>query len=350
MKNKLAILIVVIVGAIYLFFSSIFVVNERDQAIVTRFGEITRVHTEPGLYFKIPTDIVEAVQIIEDRLLRYDLDDILLQVSDGKFYVVDAFVTFRIDDPVKFRQSVAGNLQTAERRIATRFDAALRQVYGKRDFNAALSAARTEMMVETRDILRSDMSELGINIVDVRVLRTDLTAQVSSQTFDRMKAERLAQAALARARGQELAQGLRAVADRQAIEIVATANRASEITRGEGDAERNRIFAEAYNRDVEFFEFFRSLEAYRNSVGGDDTSLVLSPDSEFFRYFGNSLAGVAVPAASSPESETPQEGESLPEGDAQENAAAGGGDPAAASLGETAPQEDAAQVGDPAGQ
>ncbi len=304
--NKLTILIIAAVAALYVLFSSIFVVNEREQAIVTRFGEITRVYSEPGLYFKIPTDIVEAVQIIEDRLLRYDLDDILLQVSDGKFYVVDAFVTFKIDNPTRFRQSVSGNLQTAERRIATRFDAALRQVYGKRDFNAALSAERTAMMLETRNILRADMAELGIDIIDVRVLRTDLTSQVSSQTFDRMKAERLAQAALARARGQELARALTAVADRQAIEFIATANKEAEITRGEGDAERNRIFAEAYNRDVEFFEFYRSLQAYRESVGGEDTSLVLSPDSEFFRYFGDSAMGT-LPVLRTPEGETPDQ-------------------------------------------
>ncbi len=296
--SRLNIILIAVIAASYILFSSIFVVNERDQAIVTRFGEITRVYSEPGIYFKIPTDIVESVQIIEDRLVRYDLDDILLQVSDGKFYVVDAFVTFKIASPTLFRESVSGNLQTAERRISTRFDAALRQVYGKRDFNAALSAARTEMMLETRNILRRDMAELGIDIVDVRVLRTDLTSQVSSQTFDRMKAERLAQAALARARGQELAQALTAVADRQAIEIIATANKESEITRGEGDAERNRVFADAYNRDVEFFEFYRSLESYRKSIGGTDTSLVLSPDSEFFKYFGTGI-GSEVPARTS---------------------------------------------------
>jgi len=296
--SRLNIILIAVIAAGYILFSSIFVVNERDQAIVTRFGEITRVYDEPGLYFKIPTDIVESVQIIEDRLLRYDLDDILLQVSDGKFYIVDAFVTFKIDSPILFRESVSGNLQTAELRISTRFDAALRQVYGKRDFNAALSAARTEMMLETRNILREDMAELGIDIVDVRVLRTDLTPQVSSQTFDRMKAERLAQAALARARGQELAQALTAIADRQAIEIIATANKDSEIKRGEGDAERNRVFADAYNRDIEFFEFHRSLESYRKSIGGTDTSLILSPDSEFFKYFGTGL-GSQVPSGTS---------------------------------------------------
>jgi len=292
--NKLTIFLIVAAGAMYVLFSSVFVVNERDQAIVTRFGEITRVYDEPGLYFKIPTDIVESVQIIEDRLLSFDLEDILLQVSDGKFYVVDAFLTYKIDNPTLFRQSVFGQITTAEARINTRFNAALRQVYGLRDFNAALSAARTEMMLQTRNLIRADMASLGISIVDVRVIRTDLTAQVSTQTFERMKAERLAIAALSRASGQERAQTITAIADRQAVQIVASANRDSEILRGEGDAERNRIFADAFTRDTEFFEFYRSLQAYRNAIGGDDTSLVLSPDSEFFAYFGANRA--AVPA------------------------------------------------------
>jgi len=262
-----------------------------------------------GLYFKIPTDIVESVQIIEDRLLRYDLKNITLQVSGGKFYIVDAFITYRIANPILFRQSVLGNIQMAERRIETRFDAALRQVYGLRDFNAALSAARSEMMLETRDLIRKDMEELGIDVVDVRVLRTDLTSQVSSQTFDRMKAERLAEAALARARGREQAQSIKAIADRQAIEIVATANRDSEILRGEGDAERNRIFADAYTRDTEFFEFYRSLQAYRSALGGSGTSMVLSPDSEFFNYFGAADIGgksATIPAPATTPSPTAQ--------------------------------------------
>lgn len=303
--NKLTILIVAVVAALYVLFSSIFVVNEREQAIVTRFGEITRIYEDPGLYFKVPTDIVESVQIIEDRLLRYDLDDITLQVSDGKFYNVDAFVTYRISDPILFRQSVLGSVALAEQRIRTRFESALRQVYGLRDFNAALSAQRTEMMREARDLIRGGVTDLGIDVVDVRVVRTDLTQQVSQQTFDRMKAERLAEAAGLRAKGQELAQTLKAVADRQAIEIVASANKDSEIKRGEGDAERNRIFALAYNKDTEFFQFYRSLQSYRFALGGDGTSLVLSPDSEFFDYFGKTeVAPVVSPTIQSPVADT----------------------------------------------
>ncbi len=296
--NKVTIIIVAVLAALYVLFSSVFVVNERQQAIVTRFGEITSVYKDPGLYFKIPTNIIDAVQFIDKRLMRYDLRDITLQVKGGKFYVVDAFVTYKINDPTLFRQNALGSLKLAEQRIATRFDAALRQVYGLRDFNAALSAARSEMMVETRNLLRKDMLRLGIDVIDVRVLRTDLTSQVSSQTFARMKAERLAEAALSRASGREKAQSIKAIADRQAIEIVAEANRKSEILRGEGDAERNRVFADAYTRDSEFFDFYRSLQAYRSSLGGDGTSMVLSPDSEFFNYFGSAGTGDITPSVS----------------------------------------------------
>jgi membrane protease subunit HflC len=302
--NRWIVLGVLAIVGLYVVFSSVFIINAREQAIVTRFGEITRIHTEPGLYFKVPTTIVEDVQIIENRLLRYDLEDITLQVSGGKFYQVDAFLTYRIVDPRAFRSSVLGSLQLAEQRINTRFESALRQVYGLREFQAALSEQRPAMMQEARDRIRADMEELGIEVVDVRVLRTDLTEQVSAQTYDRMRAERLAEAALLRARGQEQAQTLRAIADRQAVEIVAAANRDAEILRGEGDAQRNAIYASAFNADRDFFAFYRSMEAYRHALGeGTGTTLVLSPDSEFFSFFGSGglpeitgdeLAGPAV--------------------------------------------------------
>lgn len=285
--NRLIILGVVLVGALYILFSSIYVVNEREQAIVMRFGQITDVHTEPGLYFKVPTDIVDSVQIIEDRLLRYDIADMTLQVSGGKFYEVDAFLTYRIEDARLFRERALGQLQVVEDRIGTRFDAALRQVYGLREFNAALSEERPQMMREARELMVADMAALGIDIVDVRILRTDLTNQVSAQTYERMQAERLAEAALLRARGQEVAQSLRAVADRQAVEIIAAAQRDAEILRGEGDAQRSLIFANAYNLDREFFDFYRSMQSYRAALGSTGTTMVLSPDTEFFRYFGS---------------------------------------------------------------
>lgn len=298
--NRLIVAGVAVVIVIYVFFSSIFIVNQREQAIVMRFGRITDVKTEPGLYFKIPTSIIDTVQIIESRLLRYDIANMTLQVSGGKFYEVDAFLTYRITDPRKFRERALGELQIAEQRIGTRFDSALRQVYGLREFNAALSEQRPQMMQEARDLIRADMAELGIDIVDVRVLRTDLTDQVSAQTFERMKAERLAEAALLRARGQEQAQSLRAIADRQSVEIVAAATKDSETLRGEGDAEANKTFAAAYGKDPEFFDFYRSLEAYRTGLTGTGTNLVLSPDSEFFRYFHGGSGSLPVPSYAAP--------------------------------------------------
>jgi modulator of FtsH protease HflC len=291
--NRLIIIGIVVIGVLYVVFSSLYVVNEREQAIVMRFGQITDVRTEPGLYFKVPTNIVDSVLIIEDRLLRYDIANMTLQVSGGKFYEVDAFVTYKISNPRLFRERALGDLRVAEDRLATRFDAALRQVYGLREFNAALSEERPEMMREARDRIRPDMAELGIDVVDVRILRTDLTQQVSAQTFDRMKAERLAEAALLRARGQEAAQTLRAVADRQAVEIIAAARRDAEILRGEGEGERTLIFAGAYSRDPEFFEFYRSMQSYRAALGSAGTSMVLSPTSEFFQYFANQGGSVA---------------------------------------------------------
>lgn len=294
--NRLIILGVVLVAILYVVFSSIYVVNEREQAIVTRFGAISEVKTEPGLYFKIPTNFVDNVQIIEDRLLSYGVANMTVQVSGGQFYVVDAFLTYRIADPRRFRERAQGDLRTAESRIATRFDAALRQVYGLREFNAALSEERPEMMEQARDLIRADIADIGIEIVDVRVLRTDLTQQVSAQTYDRMKAERLAEAALLRARGQEAAQSLRAVADRQAVETIAGARRDAEILRGEGDAQRSQVYADAYMRDPEFFEFYRSMQSYRTALGATGTTMVLSPDSEFFQYFGGAGQGAAATA------------------------------------------------------
>lgn len=295
MSNRLFIIGAVILAALYVLFSSIYVVNEREQAIVMRFGQITDVRSEPGLYFKIPTDIVDTVQIIEDRLLRQDISDLRVQVSGGAFYEVDAFITYKIVNPRLFRVAALGQLSVVEDRVATRFAAVLRQVYGLREFNAALSEQRPQMMREAADAIRPDLAELGIDVVDVRILRTDLSADVYEQTYNRMRAERLAEAALLRARGQEQAQSLRAIAERQAVEIVAAATRDAEILRGTGDAERNRIFASAYGQDMEFFEFYRSMESYRTALANGGTTMVLSPDSAFFRYFGS---GGELPAAS----------------------------------------------------
>ncbi len=289
MSNRMPLLLIILAAVVYLALNALFVVNEREQAIVLRFGEIKRVETEPGIYFKMPFSMFEldSVQIVEDRLLRFDLDDIRVQVSGGKFYEVDAFLTYRIADASKFRETVSGSLQLAEQRLRTRLDAALRRVYGLRDFQAALSKERAEMMREVRDQIRPDATSLGLELDDVRIRRTDLTAEVSEQTFARMNAERLAEAERLRARGQEAARRIRARSDRQVVEIEAAAQRDGEILRGEGEGERNAIFADAFGRDPEFFEFYRSMIAYSEALRDSGTTMVLSPNSDFFRYFND---------------------------------------------------------------
>ncbi|RVC11028.1 protease modulator HflC, partial [Mesorhizobium sp. M7A.F.Ca.AU.002.02.1.1] len=285
MANRLPIIVVAAAVILFLLYSSVFVVNARQQALVLRFGEIVDVKSEPGIYFKAPFSFFDAdtVQLIENRVLRFDLDNIRVQVSGGKFYEVDAFIAYRISDPRVFRAAVSGQIELAEARLRTRLDAALRRVYGLRDFEAALSEERGVMMREVRDQLRPDATSLGLQIEDVRIRRTDLTAEVSQQTFDRMKAERLAEAARLRARGNEAAQRITARADREVVEIVAEAQKESEILRGEGEAQRSATFAGAYQRDPAFFDFYRSMNAYGTALDNTGTTMVLSPNSEFFR-------------------------------------------------------------------
>ncbi len=270
--------------------------NERQQAIVVRFGQIREVKSEPGLYFKLPFASMDAdrVQYVEDQALRFDLDNIRVQVSGGKFYEVDAFVVYKIADPRRFRQTVSGDRESAESRLRTRLDASLRRVYGLRGFEAALSDERASMMREVRTDLSADAESLGLNIEDVRIRRTDLTQEVSQQTYERMKAERLAEAELIRARGNEEGQRRRAIADRQVVEIVAEAQRDSEILRGEGEAERTQIFADAFQRDRA-----SSSSTVDGCLCAVDRAarkqpIVLSPHSEFFRYF-NSADGADQP-------------------------------------------------------
>ncbi|MBP0439161.1 protease modulator HflC [Tianweitania sediminis] len=322
MANRLPAILIILAVLALLVYSSVFVVNERQQAIVLRFGEIVDVKTEPGIYFKAPFGFLNAdnVQLVDDRVLRFDLDNIRVQVSGGRFYEVDAYLAYRIADPRVFRSTVSGSVQLAEQRLRTRLDAALRRVYGLRGFEAALSEERSEMMREVANQVRPDAESLGLEVTDVRIRRTDLTQEVSQQTYDRMSAERLAEAERLRARGREAAQRIRARADREVVEITAEAQRESEILRGEGEAERSAIFADAFSRDPQFFEFYRSMAAYDAALDGQGTTMLLSPDTEFFRFFqsptGNNASAAAgarpatagaTPANPTPAAATPQE-------------------------------------------
>ncbi|XCD39162.1 protease modulator HflC [Candidatus Liberibacter asiaticus] len=268
-------------------FSSFFIVDARQQEIVTRFGKIHATYREPGIYFKMPFSFmnVDRVKYLQKQIMRLNLDNIRVQVSDGKFYEVDAMMTYRIIDPSLFCQSVSCDRIAAESRLRTRLDASIRRVYGLRRFDDALSKQREKMMMEVCEDLRYDAEKLGISIEDVRVLRTDLTQEVSQQTYDRMKAERLAEAEFIRARGREEGQKRMSIADRKATQILSEARRDSEINYGKGEAERGRILSNVFQKDPEFFEFYRSMRAYTDSLASSDTFLVLSPDSDFFKYF-----------------------------------------------------------------
>ncbi|MBK8457083.1 MAG: protease modulator HflC [Phyllobacteriaceae bacterium] len=296
MLNRIPLILGVLAGLAFVIYSSVFVISPREQALVLRFGQITRVVTEPGLYFKLPTAVVDTVQFVSKQVRRFDLDDIRVQVRDGRRYIVDAFVAYKIVDARKFRESVSGNIDLLEDNLRTRLDASLRSVYGQRSFEAALSDQRLQMMLAVRDQLRPQAEELGVEIADVRILRTDLLPEVSSQTFERMKAERLAEAAQLRALGNQQAIRIRAEADREAVVTIAEAQRDAEILRGEGEGERNRVFADAFQRDKDFFDFYWSMKTYRSAVGGAGTTMLLSPDSEFFRFFRDSSGVPATPA------------------------------------------------------
>lgn len=272
--------------------SSVFIVDERTKALVLQFGQITSVKDEPGLYFKIP--LIQEVVRYDDRILGRDVEPLEVTPSDDRRLVVDAFARYKINDVVRFRQAVgAGGIEFAENRIDTILRAQVREVLGSVDSSAILSDQRAALALKIRDAAKIEAAALGVDIVDVRLRRTDLPDQNLDATFARMRAEREREAADQVARGNEAAQRLRATADRTVIETVSDAKRQSEIIRGEADAKRNAIFAAAYGADPEFFEFYRSLSAYRTSILGGNSTMVMAPDSEFFDYLRSSSEPVA---------------------------------------------------------
>lgn len=285
--------IIVIAILALVVWSSTFIVDERKKALVLRFGEINRIVEKPGLYFKIP--IADDVVPIEDRMILWTSDNMSVQVKDGRRYLVDAVTMARIVNSQRFRETTSADLTRAWDRIRTRLDAALRQTYGKRTFEAALSKDRAVMMREIRDQVRGEALNNGIEIVDVRIVRTDLMDEVLKNTYERMSSERIAEAKDLRGRGEARKIEIMAQADRAYTEKFADARRQSEVIRGEGEGERNRIFAEAFQQDPEFFAFYRSMQAYAKSLSSSGTTLVLRPDSEFFKYFGMDKANPTQP-------------------------------------------------------
>ena len=287
----------VVLGALAL--SSVFIVDERKKALVLQFGQVTQVKEDPGLGFKIP--FVQEVVYYEDRILGLQTNPLEVTMLDDRRLVVDAFSRWRIVNLVEFREAVGtgGELQ-ALRRLEGIVNPAIQEVLGSVPSNRVLSEDRTALMNQIRDIARRQAAALGIEVIDVRLTRTDLPEQNLEATFARMRAEREREAADEIARGGEAAQRVRAAADRTVVELTSDARRQAEVVRGEADAERNRILAESYGRDPEFFSFIRSLSAYEASRKGANSSIVMQPDSEFFDYLRSDQAPSAAPAAPTP--------------------------------------------------
>ena len=278
---------IVIALTVFIAYSSVFVVDERQKALVLQFGQVSDVKEEPGLAFKLP--FIQQVVRYDDRNLSLDTMPLEVTPLDDRRLVVDAFARYRIINVVQFRQAVGtGGIVTAESRLERILNAALREVLGSVTSNAVLSTDRIELMTRITDSAKLESKGLGIEIVDVRIKRADLPTQNLAATFRRMQAERERMAADERARGQEAAQIVRAEADRKAVETVSEAKKEAEIIRGTADALTTKIFADAFGRDPEFYAFTRSLIAYEQSMTGSNTTMVISPNSEFFDYIKES--------------------------------------------------------------
>lgn len=263
-------------------FGSLFTVSQVQQALVLQFGNPKQIITEPGLKVKLP--FIQEVAYYDKRVLDYDAPTEEVIAEDQKRLVVDPFVRYRITDPLKFRQTVRTELRLRAR-LESMTSNAMRGVVGKVQMLDLLSGKRAEIMSDIRDIMNLEAGTFGIKVIDVRVRRVDLPAANSQAIFERMKSEREREAKEFRAQGAEAAQRIRSLAERNRTVLLAEARKEGEILRGDGDSLSILIYAEAFGKDVDFFSFYRSMQAYRESLGGDGTTMVLSPDGEFFRYF-----------------------------------------------------------------
>lgn len=277
------IMVLLILGGVAVYLSA-FVVRETEQAIVLQFGKIKHQIDKPGLYFKVP--VVETVDKFDKRILDLDTSPQEVIALDKKRLVVDAFARFKIINALKFYQAVRTE-QTARNRLGTFVDGAIRDKLASATFEDIVRDKREELMKAITLQVNARAENIGVEVVDVRIKRTDLPEENSAAIYSRMQTERQQEAAEFRAEGNASANRIRAEADRKATVIIAEANKKSEQLRGEGDALRNKIFAEAYGKDRDFFSFYRSMQAYEKGLSSGDTRLLLSPDSEFFRYFGD---------------------------------------------------------------
>jgi modulator of FtsH protease HflC len=279
-------LIAVIILIGFTIFQSLFVVQEINQAIVLQFGNPKKIISEPGIKVKLP--FIQNVVYIDKRILNLDSPPEEIIASDQKRLIVDAFARFKIIDPLKFYISV-GNENVARSRLSTIINSRIRGVLGTQELSTLLSTDRTKQMLVIKNDVNVEAKNFGIEIIDVRIKRADLPQANSEAIFKRMQTERQREAKEFRAEGAEIASKITSTADKDVAVILANANKQSQILRGEGDGQRNKIFAEAFNRDPEFFSFYRAMQAYEKALIGGDTSLILSPDGEFFKFFGKSI-------------------------------------------------------------
>ena len=276
-------LIPVLVAAASVAMSAVFIVDEREKVLVLQFGQVKQIKEEPGLGFKIP--LIQDVVRYDGRILSLATKAMEVTPADDLRLVVDAFARWRIVDLMSFRESVGvGGIAAAQDRLGRILNASIREVLGGVPSQRVLSEDRTNLMNQIRDLARGEATSLGVDVVDVRLTRTDLPDQNLAATYSRMRAEREREAADEVARGGEAAQRVRASADRTVVELTSQARKEASIIRGEADAERNKIYAEAFGRDPEFFAFSRSLTSYERALQGSNTSMVMQPDSAFFDY------------------------------------------------------------------
>jgi len=279
--NKFILPVIIVIGfAIYL---SLFIVKEINQAIVLQFGDPKKIISTPGLQVKIP--FIQNVVFLDRRILSLDPPPEEVIASDQKRLIVDAFARFKITDPLKFYISV-GNERVARSRLATIINSRLRSVLGTQSLATLLSEDRTKQMAIIQESVNTEAEKFGIEIIDVRIKRADLPQANSEAIYRRMQTEREREAKEFRARGAEMAVTITSTADKEVTVILANAKKQSEIMKGEGDGMRNKIFADAFGKDPDFFAFYRAMQAYETALIGGDTSLILSPDSEFFKFFG----------------------------------------------------------------
>ncbi|SCA56503.1 Protein HflC [Candidatus Terasakiella magnetica] len=283
MPKKLVALIILLVGFAGLMSGTLFKVAEPVQAVVFQFGDPRRVIQEPGLNWKIP--FIQDIQYFDKRILNLDPQPAELPLADQKRIIVDSYARYKITDPLKFFQTVQGSERAFNDAFGRILNRSVRDAIAKVGMVDLLSQKRVEVMSEIVNSVSKEAPDYGVTIVDVRIGRADLPAQISENVFDRMRTDRVQEANKLRAEGDEIKQRIEAEAEREKTVILAEARRTSNILRGQGDAQRNVVLGEAYGKDPEFFRFYRSMEAYREALG-EGTSMVLSPDSEFFSYFG----------------------------------------------------------------